>query len=280
MTKSKIKLLALDLDGTTLTDNNTLTKEVRSAIEKAIDNNIIIVAASGRPFGTMPKNIIDIPNLEYVISSNGAGIYKNGEAVKRILVDENDVLKFLDITEPYDLIFEGFINGLTYTDLRYVQDPRAYGCSEAYVDYVRSSYGHIADMRKFIYEHRNEFDSLEILEHNEKLRSYLWNELETKTKMYITSSTPSFVEMMNKNATKAYALEWICSYLGIEKENTSACGNADNDADMVRWSGMGVAVSNASENCLNSADIIVSSNNENGVAELIETILQHNSNCD
>ena len=49
----KIKLLSLDLDGTTLRSDNTLSPKVKSAIETAIKNGIEVVAASGRPFGSM-----------------------------------------------------------------------------------------------------------------------------------------------------------------------------------------------------------------------------------
>ena len=57
---NKIKLLALDLDGTTLTSKNTLAPAVKSALEKAIANGIIIAIATGRPLGTMPQSILDI----------------------------------------------------------------------------------------------------------------------------------------------------------------------------------------------------------------------------
>ena len=71
---NKIKLLALDLDGTVLRSNNTLSDKVKSAIESANYSGITIVAASGRPFSSMPKEILDMPEFEYYIASNGAAI--------------------------------------------------------------------------------------------------------------------------------------------------------------------------------------------------------------
>lgn len=75
VTMNKIKLLALDLDGTTLTSKNTLAPAVKSALEKAIENGIIIAIATGRPLGTMPQSILDIKGIDYLITSNGAAIY-------------------------------------------------------------------------------------------------------------------------------------------------------------------------------------------------------------
>lgn len=278
MCMNKIKLLALDLDGTTLTDKNTLSDKVKNAIEKAIENNIIVVAASGRPFSTMPESITKIKEIDYLIVSNGSGIYDGkGNRIYSELLDEDEVLNFLKLTENEDLIFEAFINGLTYTDKRYVDDPVKYGCSEAYIDYVKSSYGHIENMREFIYEHRAELDSLEYVcpetEKRERMRKIL---IDNTSKFFITSSSVDFVEFMSKKATKAIALEYVCNILNIKNTEVCACGNADNDADMIEWAGFGATVENASESCKKVAKINVSSNNNDGVAELIEKILNLN----
>lgn len=273
MKTDKIKLLALDLDGTTLSDGNFLASDVKAAIEKAVSYGIEIIAASGRPFGTMPDEVLGIDGVNYAVTSNGANIYHKGKCIRRLTLNPDDVLTLLKITEPYDLIFEAFIDGLTYTDLRYVQNPGAYGCSEAYFDYVRSAHGHISDMRKFIFEHRNMLESVEFIETNSELSKNLWNKIERAApNMYITSSTGSFVEFMNINATKAKAVAWICNQLKIDRKNTAACGNADNDADMVKWAGLGAAVANATPLCKAAANISVVSNNSGGVAELINII--------
>ena len=62
--------------------------------------------------------------------------------------------------------------------------------------------------------------------------------------------------------------------LGIPLENTAAAGNADNDVDMITEAGLGVAVSNASQRCLDSAELIVASNDDDGIAELIFKIIK------
>jgi Cof subfamily protein (haloacid dehalogenase superfamily) len=275
MTNKNIKLLALDLDGTTLTNDNTLSPVVKSAIQRAIASGIEVVAASGRPYGSMPQSVLSIEGLGYCISSNGAAIHdKNKRCLHRALLCEQDVLKLLEITKPYDLIFQAYIEGLTYTDKRYIENPLKYGCTEAYLDYVRSAHGQVEDMRKFIFEHRKELDSIEFIETDKALSTMLWSKLESEISgFYITSSTENFVEFMTKEATKANALKRLCTLLGIDFSHTAACGNADNDADMVSWAGLGCAVKNASEKCIKAADIVVASNNDNGVAELIDLIL-------
>lgn len=275
MNNKEIRLLALDLDGTTLRSNNTLSPVVKAAIERAIASGIEVVAASGRPCGSMPESVLSIDGVDYAITSNGAAVYdKNKNCIHKSLLDENEVKKLLEITEPYDLIFEAFIDGLTYTDLRYIKEPLKYGCSEAYIDYVRSSHGHIEDMRRFIYEHRKELDSVEYVCTDKALRNSIRQKIsENTSEFFITSSSENFVEFTAKNATKANAVKWLCNYLGIDFSHTAACGNADNDADMIKLAGLGAAVKNASPLCIESADIVVASNNDDGVADLIDFLV-------
>ncbi len=278
MKSKEIKLIALDLDGTVLTDNNTLSDKVKRSLERAIQSGIEIVAASGRPYGSMPKNVLGIKGLNYSITSNGAAVHDNsGRRIHSTLVSENDVISLLKITEGHDLIFEAYVKGLTYTDSRYTSNPLKYGCSEAYVDYVKASHGHIDNMREFIYNHRKELDSIEIICTNAKKRAHIRQLAEDSTSgFYITSSSENFIEFMDKSATKGNAVNWLCNHLDVKQEHTCACGNADNDADMIEQSGFGAAVENASKLCLDCADIIVPSNNNDGVARLIEIILDKN----
>nr|WP_316617766.1 HAD family hydrolase [uncultured Ruminococcus sp.] len=74
----EIKLLALDLDGTVLRTDNTLAPEVKDSIKQAIDGGIEVAVASGRPFSSMPKDVLAIDGISWVVASNGAAIYKNG----------------------------------------------------------------------------------------------------------------------------------------------------------------------------------------------------------
>ena len=111
MKSKEINLIALDLDGTVLTDSNTLSEKVKRSLERAIQCGIEVVAASGRPYGSMPKNVLGIEGLNYSITSNGAAVDDNsGRRIHSSLISENDVIKLLKMTEEYDLIFEAFVD--------------------------------------------------------------------------------------------------------------------------------------------------------------------------
>ncbi len=274
--KSKYRLLALDLDGTTLNSNNTLSPAVKQAIKTASESGIEVVVASGRPFGSMHKNILEIEEINYIIASNGAIVCnRQGQKYNYIQLSEKDVLNLLEITEPYDLIFEAFIDGLTYSDKRYTENPAKYGCSPEYVDYARAAHATLEDMRSFIYDNRNHLDCMQYICVDKELREGVRKKLEQSDHhMHITSSSKNYVEFMDADATKGRAVEWLCKRLGISREQTVACGNADNDINMIEFAGLGAAVSNASASCISSADLIVKSNDEGGVAQLISFMLE------
>lgn len=276
MIKNDVRLLALDLDGTVLRSNNTLADEVKASVEAAIAHGIEVVVASGRPYISMPKEILAIEGINYVVASNGAAVYDgSGRRVISMPMKSDDVLRLLRLTEDYDLIWEAFLEGETCTDRRYYEDPVSYGCSEAYVDYVRSSRGCSNDMRGYILSHADCLDSVEFVCSDAALREPLRRMLERELDgLYITSSSADFVEFMDKNATKSNAVRSICKLESIPLINTAACGNADNDVDMIAQAGLGAAVKNATRRCLDAADITVSSNNDHGVKELIEMIIR------
>ena len=274
-----IKLLALDLDGTALHSNNTLSPAVAEAIESAAENGIEIVAASGRPYGSMPPEVLRLRGVNYVISSNGAAIHdRTGRRIHETPLRESAVLQLLALTADVDLIWEAFLDGETYTDNRYLRDPIKYGCTPAYVSYVQGSRGGLNDMRRYIYENRCRLDSVEYVCPDKALRESVRKRLEQHLQnVYITSSSANFVEFMDENATKSAALRRLCDLLSVTLSQTAACGNADNDADMIACAGLGAAVANASESCKRAASVILPSNNDDGVVTLIDLILKNNT---
>ena len=89
-----IELIALDLDGTALRSDNTLSPRIAEAVEAAAEKGIEIVAASGRPYGSMPKDFLKLSGVNYVISSNGAAVHDlSGNRIHETLMEEPEVLK-------------------------------------------------------------------------------------------------------------------------------------------------------------------------------------------
>ena len=91
------------------------------------------------------------------------------------------------------------------------------------------------------------------------------------TEKYTTvKSTPFYYEIMNKNASKGNALAKLADHLGLNKDEVMAIGDNENDLSMIDYAGIGVAMGNATENVKTIADVHTTSNDEDGVAQIIE----------
>jgi hydroxymethylpyrimidine pyrophosphatase-like HAD family hydrolase len=89
-------------------------------------------------------------------------------------------------------------------------------------------------------------------------------------RLYVTTSNADFVEMMNPEAGKGKCLRRLADILDVDMETVMALGDGDNDAEMIKMAGIGVAMANARNSAKLAADVIAPSNDECGVAWAIE----------
>ena len=66
-----LRLIALDLDGTTLNSQGKVSPYTKKILEKALSKGILVVIASGRALSAIPEDILNIRGLKYIITSNG-----------------------------------------------------------------------------------------------------------------------------------------------------------------------------------------------------------------
>jgi Cof subfamily protein (haloacid dehalogenase superfamily) len=92
-------------------------------------------------------------------------------------------------------------------------------------------------------------------------------------RLYISKSLPYFLELASPDVTKASGLEFLARRVGFARERTVACGDGENDVEMLEWAGYAVAVANAHELVLAAADLVCPSVDEEGVAQVIEAFL-------
>lgn len=90
---------------------------------------------------------------------------------------------------------------------------------------------------------------------------------------FVTRSLPHYVEVGVLDGTKSQALSFLCGEWGIDPSRTAAFGDADNDVDMLRFAGLGVAVGGATEEVRLAADAVAPPVEEDGVARFLEELL-------
>jgi Cof subfamily protein (haloacid dehalogenase superfamily) len=92
-------------------------------------------------------------------------------------------------------------------------------------------------------------------------------------RLYISKSLPEFVEFASPDVNKASGLQFLADRLGFTPETTVAFGDGENDVELVGWAGYGVAVANAHDRVLAAADFVCPSDEEEGVAQVLEAYL-------
>jgi Cof subfamily protein (haloacid dehalogenase superfamily) len=92
-------------------------------------------------------------------------------------------------------------------------------------------------------------------------------------RLFISKSLPYFLEFAHPDVSKGSGLEFVAERLGFRPEQTVACGDGENDRELLDWAGFGVAVANAHEDVLARADFVIPSVQEEGVAALLEGYL-------
>jgi hydroxymethylpyrimidine pyrophosphatase-like HAD family hydrolase len=89
----------------------------------------------------------------------------------------------------------------------------------------------------------------------------------------VTWSTRQVVEVSAAGVTKAFALERVCGGLGVPPAEVIAIGDMPNDLTMLAWAGRSVAVANADPEVLAAVDEVTASNEDDGVALVLERLL-------
>src|SRR5665811_2018655 len=80
---------------------------------------------------------------------------------------------------------------------------------------------------------------------------------EWRDRLFVARSQASYIELAAPGVSKSGALQWLCDREGLRRERTVACGDAQNDLDMLRWAGLGVAMAEAAPEVRAAADLVV-----------------------
>lgn len=281
--RQKIRLIALDLDGTALDQNGYLTAENRQALEKAAEKGVYVVVASGRALFTLPEEIAGLGCISYAITSNGAAICSmpDRKTLRRYRIPAAAVDQIVTIADAYfaectgfrRLNYEVFVDGTAYAQADYVADAMKFGGSEKEKRYVQESRRPVEDIRDFIRIHKHELDSLDLIIHDPEQKEHMWEILGRQVPdIYITSSVPRLLEISSKECGKWSGISHLLEILDISPEEVITFGDARNDLDMIQGAGIGVAMGNAHPALKENADYITGSNDESGVAQALRKL--------
>lgn len=270
----KIKLIALDLDGTTLTRNG-LTRRTKETLEEAIEKGIDVVIATGRPYSALPETVKTIKGLEHIIISNGAHIVRplTGEFLYSNYVEREAILNVRRILMERDFPVEVFTEGRAYVDRELYEDVKKNGSTYLAARYILRTREPVDGIYDFWYEHADAIENVNIQFEHQEDKAEMKTILEKAEGITLTSSTYHNLEVGGETTSKASALWQLCRMKGLTMENIMAFGDSPNDGAMIREAGIGVAMENATADILEDADITAPSNDDEGVAYTLRMLL-------
>ena len=268
------KLLAIDLDGTLLRSDKTLSEASKSEIKRIYDKGVTIVAASGRGFHTLPDNVVCTTQVTHAITLNGAATYQMHPKIalheSRLLPETIEQILDLTIRER-GICYEAFMEGYGYANMEYVQEPNRYGASRLSLEYIRQTREPVENMPAFLKKFKHRFNSMDLIVPDLEQKARILHKLRTQVPaIYVTTSSRNLIEISHFGSGKEQALQMLADRLGIKREEIVAIGDADNDAGMLRWAGTGIAMENATEYCRSCADYVTRSNDDEGVARALK----------
>lgn len=279
----KIKLIALDLDGTLLDSNGIISNKTCDAIKEAVKRGIEIVPATGRNIGLICEEIKAIDGIRYAITSNGAAVIDIRE--ERVIFSNFinlDILKrIIDLIKNYPIVIELYADGHAYVDRDVFDNPEKYNLNENQIHLM--SYNHILIDNFFnLIDESKDTNWIKCVEKinipflNEDIKKKVLKNLSDEVnEIKITSSGKDNLEINISSANKGNGLEKLVNILGIRLEEVAAIGDNNNDIEMIERSGLGIAMGNAIDEIKNKAGYVTVDNDKNGAAEAIIKILDN-----
>jgi 5-amino-6-(5-phospho-D-ribitylamino)uracil phosphatase len=261
---SKISLVAIDLDGTLLTDKKAITEHTCNTLATAVNRGVHIVIASARPPRSVRPFHKQLALKTLTINYNGALIWNEIEKkpVEHIPLAPGFVRRVILFARGY------FPNVLVSCEV----------LDKWYTDHHEQTYTTetgrlfkpdlVAPLDQFL----NEPITKLMLLGDQALVTHLIELLrkEFSEKCSIVRSDPELIQITHPNATKALALLKVAEHYKVPMEEVMAIGDAENDLTMLQSAALSVAMENAHKKIKHFAHWIAPSNNDHGVAAAIE----------
>lgn len=266
-----LRLIATDLDGTLLDSASAVSPRTRAALDAARARGIHVVPVTARqPIG-LRAIAADAAFDDWALCSNGAYAVHLAEG-RMLFAEELPAATIRALAEA----LRASIPGLLFASVR--------EGGETFV--AQQGYAEIADLS----DHKRDPKTMGgvpleqvlsapslkfVIRHPELAPAALFDTLRSLglSGFEATLSGAPFVEVMAEGVTKATGLARLCAHLGIDRADVVAFGDALNDVEMLRWAGRGVAMAGAGAVVREAADETAASNDDDGVARVIERLL-------
>lgn len=266
-----IRLAAFDLDGTLVGPALTIAPRLKAAVARALAEGVIVTLATGRGPSPTDQFAAEL-NLDAPLVCFQGGIvydYRAKKILHETRLDPAVIPAIVRLSQErgWNLEFE-------CPDMIYLQ--RGSNHPQELFELLK-----VADWKwvdNFLTDLPEIPHKFILTLHDRAERDALAAELrasfdQSLAKITVVPSHPILVEGLPHGMSKAVGLQWLIDCLGVQPQEVLAVGDNDNDAEMLRWAGVGVAMSGGSPAALAAADWIAPSVEEDGAAVALEKYL-------
>ena len=265
------KAIFIDLDGTLLRRDHTISSATKDLIENLIAKKILVVLVSARPIhGITPISALLKTSALPVASLNGAYIVMGDMVIFQSSMDLEKVNSIHTFSKEFDVTL------LYYTGLKwYSETNNAAVAKEQRITEVKVT---VEQFPALLNAWKQETVGINkvmaigkesvIKQFQSKLVSIFGNELN------IYTSKPTYLEMMHANASKTNAMKFLLKRYDIAREEAIALGDNYNDKEMIMYAGTGVAMGNAPDEIKAVADYVTDTNQNDGVRKALEKFIR------
>ena len=268
-----IRALVFDLDGTILAPGAVLTERTKKAIGACRERGLHIIIATGRAIDSAEFFRSSLGAEGPMIYFNGAFVLDmpSGEIISSALLDCKAAEFCLELAKKKGLYFQVYIpaGGNASRIVCLTDEDR----SER-EDYFKHTgvLAELGDVKEALSRPGVPGCAKGMFLAEPEIHSSIRPELEKRLgeSAYIVQTYRTYLEILNKKASKGQALDFSMKHRGLKREEVIAFGDEENDLPMLKAAGFSVAPANAKENIKSAADLVVGSNAEDGVAVFLE----------
>jgi Cof subfamily protein (haloacid dehalogenase superfamily) len=262
------KAVFLDMDGTLLRSDHTVSEQTIKTIQGLTAKGISVILVSARPINAVLPTFrtIGLPAHTPLITLNGSYIVENEQSIFEAVIDLDTTVQVTAQVRPYKATIAYYLQKEWFSEV-----------SDTWTDHeqkimdVALQVGPIDQLVNDWSARRIGPNKMMVMSEPDNIagiQQHLRSIYNGRLNIYPSKAT--YLEVMDTRGSKSNAVRFVSERLGLEPAEIVAMGDNYNDVEMIQFAGMGVAMGNAPDDIKAKADFVTDTNNNDGVRKALE----------
>lgn len=269
------KLICIDMDGTLLNDEKTVSERSIRTIKSAVEKGVRVAVCTGRLFTSADYYANLIGSKIPVIAANGAYIREKDEnrIIYKSSLSIEKCRKILKVVKKFNM-YPHFNTSEAVLTEKMIYTSKGYAEANKTLPPDRQiRIEVVSDWEKAFEKYEENIMKCIIADKDAEKLSEAKKLMAEGEDLEVVSSMRDNIEVMNAGTSKGRAVEILAGFYGIKREEVICIGDSENDLSMIEYAGMGVAMGNGEDYVKKAAKYITDTNNSDGVAKAIEELV-------